>query len=285
MRRPRIGSIRTRRTVWTHVRVPRTKDLRARADKKTDASTGTENLVESGNYKPDPSRIATAMLQRRGVRELLIGAYAGPAGRSQPSPDSSPPGSLISTPAPAATLADRCQRRFRGFARPRAEASREALAAAAPPAARSPRRPARPARAGRARRPRRPRRRPRRAAARPASIRSATPLRCGEVAGVAAEAVAEVDHRRRRRPRPGPGRRAAAASARAGGGAAARRSPARPRRRARGARAAAARRRRRRARRSGPARRRAGRRRGRPAARARPRGRPRSPPGSAPAPG
>ena len=32
-----------------------------------------KSLVESGLYKPDPSRIATAMLQRRGVRELLIG--------------------------------------------------------------------------------------------------------------------------------------------------------------------------------------------------------------------
>jgi len=31
-----------------------------------------KSLVESGHYKPDPSRIATAMLQRRGVRELLI---------------------------------------------------------------------------------------------------------------------------------------------------------------------------------------------------------------------
>jgi hypothetical protein len=28
-------------------------------------------LVESGNYKPDPSQIASAMLQRRGVRELF----------------------------------------------------------------------------------------------------------------------------------------------------------------------------------------------------------------------
>jgi uncharacterized protein YjiS (DUF1127 family) len=31
-----------------------------------------KQLVESGNYKPDPSQIANAMLQRRGVRELLV---------------------------------------------------------------------------------------------------------------------------------------------------------------------------------------------------------------------
>ena len=35
-------------------------------------------LVESGNYKPDPSQIAAAMLQRRGVREL----FALPSGAS-----------------------------------------------------------------------------------------------------------------------------------------------------------------------------------------------------------
>jgi hypothetical protein len=48
-----------------------------------------KSLVESGHYKPDPSRVATAMLQRRGVRELLIG---GPtlnrAGRNPPGPES-----------------------------------------------------------------------------------------------------------------------------------------------------------------------------------------------------
>jgi hypothetical protein len=30
-----------------------------------------KTLVESGHYKPDPSQVALAMLQRRGVRELL----------------------------------------------------------------------------------------------------------------------------------------------------------------------------------------------------------------------
>jgi hypothetical protein len=48
-----------------------------------------KSLVESGHYKPDPSQIATAMLQRRGVRELLIG---GPtlsrADRTPPAPQS-----------------------------------------------------------------------------------------------------------------------------------------------------------------------------------------------------
>ena len=33
-----------------------------------------KSLVESGHYKPDPARVAAAMLRRRGVRELLTGA-------------------------------------------------------------------------------------------------------------------------------------------------------------------------------------------------------------------
>ena len=48
-------------------------------------STELKNLVESGSYKPDPSRVATAMLRRRGVRELLTGAYAASADRSHDS--------------------------------------------------------------------------------------------------------------------------------------------------------------------------------------------------------
>jgi hypothetical protein len=49
-----------------------------------------KSLVESGHYKPDPSRIAVAMLQRRGVRELLIGGNPSlnRAGRSQSAPES-----------------------------------------------------------------------------------------------------------------------------------------------------------------------------------------------------
>jgi hypothetical protein len=49
-----------------------------------------KSLVESGHYKPDPSRIATAMLQRRGVRELLINGSSGPnrAGRTPRGPQS-----------------------------------------------------------------------------------------------------------------------------------------------------------------------------------------------------
>ena len=45
-----------------------------------------KSLVESGAYKPDPSRIAAAMLRRRGVRELLTGAYrnAGSSGGRGP---------------------------------------------------------------------------------------------------------------------------------------------------------------------------------------------------------
>jgi hypothetical protein len=47
-----------------------------------------KTLVESGHYKPEPSLVAEAMLQRRGVRELLM---HGPqplsaAGRSPTAP-------------------------------------------------------------------------------------------------------------------------------------------------------------------------------------------------------
>lgn len=45
-------------------------------------ATELKNLVEAGSYKPDPSRVANAMLRRRGVRELLTGAYADAAGRT-----------------------------------------------------------------------------------------------------------------------------------------------------------------------------------------------------------
>lgn len=47
----------------------------------------TQNLkrmVEAGDYKPDPSLIAAAMLERRGVRELLSFSTSSlnPIGRS-----------------------------------------------------------------------------------------------------------------------------------------------------------------------------------------------------------
>jgi hypothetical protein len=45
-------------------------------------ATELKNLVEAGSYKPDPSSIASAMLRRRGVRELLTGAAASAADRS-----------------------------------------------------------------------------------------------------------------------------------------------------------------------------------------------------------
>jgi hypothetical protein len=49
-----------------------------------------KSLVESGNYKPDPSEVAVAMLQRRGLRELLTAPSSGfnPAGRTPPAPES-----------------------------------------------------------------------------------------------------------------------------------------------------------------------------------------------------
>ena len=62
-----------------------------------------KSLVETGHYKPEPSLIADAMLQRRGVRELLTSESFMRAGRIPPAPASRPPGSLISTPLPATT--------------------------------------------------------------------------------------------------------------------------------------------------------------------------------------
>lgn len=43
-----------------------------------------KSLVESGHYKPEPSLIADAMLQRRGVRELLTSESFMRAGRIPP---------------------------------------------------------------------------------------------------------------------------------------------------------------------------------------------------------
>lgn len=45
-------------------------------------ATELKNLVDAGSYKPDPSSVASAMLRRRGVRELLTGAYSSAADRS-----------------------------------------------------------------------------------------------------------------------------------------------------------------------------------------------------------
>jgi len=54
-------------------------------------------LVEAGLYKPDPAQVAAAMLERRGVRELLtLGCAAGeppsgpPGGRSLAEPEARP---------------------------------------------------------------------------------------------------------------------------------------------------------------------------------------------------
>lgn len=50
-----------------------------------------KSLVESGNYKPDPSQIAVAMLRRRGVRELLTGVSAVGRGDRTPPPQAARP--------------------------------------------------------------------------------------------------------------------------------------------------------------------------------------------------
>jgi hypothetical protein len=42
-----------------------------------------KGLIENGNYRPEPELIARAMLRRRGVRELLLGAVTlNAAGRT-----------------------------------------------------------------------------------------------------------------------------------------------------------------------------------------------------------
>lgn len=45
-----------------------------------------KSLVETGHYKPEPALIADAMLQRRGVRELLTSESLMRAGRIPPAP-------------------------------------------------------------------------------------------------------------------------------------------------------------------------------------------------------
>lgn len=45
-----------------------------------------KSLVEAGHYKPEPALIADAMLQRRGVRELLTSESFMRAGRIPPAP-------------------------------------------------------------------------------------------------------------------------------------------------------------------------------------------------------
>jgi hypothetical protein len=48
-----------------------------------------KTLIEAGDYRPEPARVAQAMLRRRGVRELLTGAPAlGEADRIPPAPAS-----------------------------------------------------------------------------------------------------------------------------------------------------------------------------------------------------
>jgi hypothetical protein len=46
-----------------------------------------KSLVETGHYKPEPSLVAAAMLQRRGVRELLTSESFMGAGRIPPAPE------------------------------------------------------------------------------------------------------------------------------------------------------------------------------------------------------
>lgn len=43
-----------------------------------------KSMIESGLYKPDPSQVALAMLQRRGVRDLLVDAQPTAMNGSSP---------------------------------------------------------------------------------------------------------------------------------------------------------------------------------------------------------
>ncbi|MEX0972257.1 MAG: hypothetical protein WDZ46_03255 [Solirubrobacterales bacterium] len=45
-----------------------------------------KGLIEKGNYRPEPELVASAMLRRRGVRELLVGPGISAAGRSHAAP-------------------------------------------------------------------------------------------------------------------------------------------------------------------------------------------------------
>jgi hypothetical protein len=59
-----------------------------RADMSSMQSEQIKILVKSGHYKPEPALIADAMLQRRGVRELLTkGAPLSSVGRTRPAPE------------------------------------------------------------------------------------------------------------------------------------------------------------------------------------------------------
>jgi hypothetical protein len=44
-----------------------------------------KSLVEDGKYRPEPELVASAMLRRRSVRQLLVGSLS-PADRSRPAP-------------------------------------------------------------------------------------------------------------------------------------------------------------------------------------------------------
>jgi len=45
-----------------------------------------KGLIEKGNYRPEPELVARAMLRRRGVRELLVGAGISAAGQNPSAP-------------------------------------------------------------------------------------------------------------------------------------------------------------------------------------------------------
>ncbi|HKI66445.1 MAG TPA: hypothetical protein VJ989_04185 [Solirubrobacterales bacterium] len=47
-----------------------------------------KSLVENGSYRPEPALVAQAMLRRRGVRALLMGAPLSAADRTLPAAES-----------------------------------------------------------------------------------------------------------------------------------------------------------------------------------------------------
>jgi hypothetical protein len=48
-----------------------------------------KSLIDTGHYRPEPALVAEAMLQRRGVRNLLMQSPSGlnPADRTPPAPE------------------------------------------------------------------------------------------------------------------------------------------------------------------------------------------------------
>src|SRR5215207_4893130 len=94
--------------IWTHVRVPRTKDLGKETDndREGNAAPGTEISRRGRQLQAGPRAGGDGDAQPpRRPRAFDRDARSGPAKWSNPAASSRPPpGSLISTPSPSAAL-------------------------------------------------------------------------------------------------------------------------------------------------------------------------------------